>query len=93
MVKCLGNDECKEPIFMTNPLVLKFCLWLLSCQDLSFTHRDDCFEKLVSYVTNCIDHKQFDSHAVAGMFPAIDILKSVKEGNDLELSFFRRILE
>ena len=87
------GSECKEPIFMTNPLVLKFCLWFLSRPDLGFTHRDDCFEKLVSYVTNCIDHEQFDPSVIAGMYPAIDILKSVKEGNISEMLFFRRILE
>ena len=40
------GSECKEPIFMTNPLVLKFCLWLLSCQDLSFTHKTPSYGKM-----------------------------------------------
>ena len=31
----LGSD-CDKPIFMVNPLVLKFCLWLLSRRDLGF---------------------------------------------------------
>ena len=85
--------DCKTPIFMSNPLVLKFCLWLLSRQDLGFTHRDESYEKLVSHVVNCIDHEQFDPRAIVGIFPAIDIMKSVKEGNGPELAFFRRILE
>ena len=88
----LGSD-CEKPIFMTNPLVLKFCFWLLSCQDLGFTHREEYHEKLVSYVVNCIDHEQFDPRAIAGVYRAIDILKSVKEGNRSEMLFYRNILE
>ena len=88
----LGSDW-EQPIFMVNPLVLKFCLYLLSRQDLGFTHRDDCYEKLVSYVVNAIDHEQFAPHAIAWMYPAIDIMKSVYEGNRTELAFFRHVLE
>ena len=88
----LGSD-CEKPIFMTNPLVLKFCLWLLSRQDLGFANRDEIYEKLVSYVVNSIDNRQFDPGVIAGEYPAIDIMKSVQEGNDPELAFFRKILE
>ena len=87
----LGSD-CEKPIFMTNPLVLKFCLWLLSRQDLGFKHRDDCFEKLVTYVVNCINHEQFNPEVIVRIFPAIniDLMESVKDSQ--ELSFFRHIL-
>ena len=88
----LGSD-CEKPIFMVNPLVLKFCLYLVSRQDLRFTHRNDCYEKLVSYVVKCIDYEQFDPHAIVGVYPAINIMKSVKEGNRTELAFFKHILE
>ena len=88
----LGSD-CEKPIFMVNPLVFKFCLYLVSCQDLRFTHRNDCYEKLVSYVVKCIDHEQFDPHAIVGVYPAINIMKSVKESNRTELAFFKHILE
>ena len=67
------GSYCEKPIFMTNPLVLKFCLWLLSLPDLGFNHRDDCHEKLVSYVANFIDHEQFDPSVIAAAHPAIDI--------------------
>ena len=88
----LGSD-CEKPIFMVNPLVLKFCLWLLSRPDLGFTHREGCYDKLVSYVTNCIDNEQFDPSVIAGMYPAIDILKSVKEDYKPAKAFSRHILE
>ena len=54
----LGSD-CENPIFMTNPLVLKFCLWLLSHEDM-----DDCYEKQVSYAVNFIDNKHLGPNAI-----------------------------
>ena len=88
------GSYCQKPIFMVNPLVLKFCLYHLSRQDLGFNHKDDCYEKLVSYVVKCIDHEQFVPHAVVKEYPAINIIYSIQNRNSLRLSFFlRHILE
>ena len=41
----LGPD-CKEPIFMANPLVFRFCFWFLTGPDFYFPHRDESYDKL-----------------------------------------------
>ena len=50
----LGSN-CEEPIFMMNPLVWSFCLWFLSSPVFEFPHRDECYDKLTSYVAECIN--------------------------------------
>ena len=52
----LGSD-CKEPIFMVNPLVLKFILWFLSSSEFDFTQRDESYDKLTSYAANILTPK------------------------------------
>ena len=37
----LGSD-CEEPIFMVNPLVFQFCLWLLTTNNRVFQFSEDC---------------------------------------------------
>ena len=43
----LGSD-CEEPIFMVNPLVMKFCLWLLTTREF-FSSPRIVYDKLVTY--------------------------------------------
>ena len=77
----------KELIFMVNPLVLKFSLWLLSSSDIDFLKRDECYDKLTSYVAECIDSKVFDPHKIGDVFAAIDMLDTQLEHSTLK--FFR----
>ena len=57
----LGSD-CEKPIFMVNPLVLKFCLWFLSSKDFDFPQRDECYDKSTSYAAKHIDSEELDTH-------------------------------
>ena len=36
------DSDCERPIFMVNPLVLRFTLWFLSSSDFDLPHRDEC---------------------------------------------------
>ena len=50
----LGSD-CEQPIFMVNPLVLRFCLWLLTTK--SFNFPEMIFNKLVLFAAERIDFR------------------------------------
>ena len=70
----LGSD-CEQPIFMVNPLVWRFCLWLLSSSDFDFPHRDECYDKLTSFVAKRIDSKVLDPYEIRRRYYAIVILE------------------
>ena len=77
----------KDLIFMVNPLVLKFSLWFLSSSDIDFLKRDECYDKLTSYVAECVDSKVFTPHKIGDVFAAIDMLDTNLEHSTLK--FFR----
>ena len=86
----LGSD-CEKPIFMVNPLVLTFCLWLLT-KDFFASRRVVC-DKLVTYVAQRIDYYMLDSDSIGKMYPAINIDEAAANKNSLKLEFFRRVFK
>ena len=92
-VEDILGPNCKEPIFMTNPLVLKFCLWFLSNSTLELNGKDKSNDKLAAYVAERIDLKRFHPLFVHGQYQAISILGALNKNDALELGFFRKILE
>ena len=87
------GPNCKEPIFMTNTLVLKFCLWFLLNDTFVLAKKGDCYDKLTSYVAERIDLKRFHPNFVSGQYPAISITEALVMKNVVELRFFRKVLE
>ena len=87
----LGPD-CEKPIFMMNPLVLKFCLWFLSSSDFGFRNRRWCYVILASYVAKRIDSEVFDPNEVRLKYPAIDMLPDEPLSKSL-IQFFSIILD
>ena len=84
----LGSD-CEKPIFMVNPLVFKFCMWLLS-KDLFGCSRD-VYNKLVTYAAQQIDsHIKFFTDRLFHVYPAINIANAVENKENLELEFLGR---
>ena len=88
----LGSD-CRKPTFMVNPLALKFCLWFLSNSAIHLSEKDNCYDKLVSYVAKRIDMKHFHPYFVSHQYPAISITRAIEMNDVLELKFFRKALE
>ena len=86
----LGSD-CKEPIFLMNPLFLRFILWFLSTPEFDFSERDKCYDKLTSYVAKRIDSKVFDPFEIGKRYPAIDMLPPASLGLSI-FQFFRDTL-
>ena len=66
----LGSEK---PIFMVNPLVLRFCLSLLSSSDFDFLKKGKGYDKLTSCVAERIDTKVFNPYEVRRRYPAIDM--------------------
>ena len=86
----LGSD-CEKPIFMVNPLILSFCLWLLSTKHFDFSKQ--IYDKLASYVAKRIDCYTLDTQAVGRLFPAININNPYPENNRLTLKFFKDVFQ
>ena len=85
----LGSD-CEEPIFMVNPLYLSFCLYFLSPSHLGFLRRDECYDKLTSYVAKRIDFRVFDPEGTRDIYPAIDM--TLEELDKSKAKFFHDVL-
>ena len=85
----LGSD-CKEPIFMVNPLVLNFCLWFLSKEYLESSKH--IYHTLTSYVAKRIDCYTLDTEIVGQIFPAINIANQ-RTDNKLVLKFFKDVFK
>ena len=66
----MGSD-CKEPIFMVNPLVLRFCFWFLTTNYFKFSKK--IYHQLASCAAKVIDCHTFDTWTIRDAFPAIDI--------------------
>ena len=68
------GSECEEPIFMVNILVFRFCLWFSSSSDFDLPHREECCDKLTSYVAKRIDSQVFDPISLEEKYPALNML-------------------
>ena len=86
----LGSD-CEKPIFMVNPLILNFCLWLLTMEYFDYPEKN--YDRLVSYAAKCIDCHTLDTQTVAHLFPAIDINNPDATNNRLVLEFLKDVFK
>ena len=77
----------EKPIFMVNPLVFAFCLWLLT-RDF-FGRRMIVYDKLVTYAAQQIDVYMLDTDDIKRMYSAMHINKA----NSLKLEFIKRVFE
>ena len=86
----LGSD-CEKPIFMVNPLVLNFCLWLLTANLLN--SRWDIYKQLVLFAAKRIDFHLLNVKAVEGMYPAMGFSDVLLHTDSLKLKFLKHVLE
>ena len=84
--------DCKEPIFMVNPLFLRFCLWFLSISVFDFQQRDECYDKLTSYAAKRIDSEVFVPYEIRRRYPVIDMLFYPETYGHSIFQFFHDIL-
>ena len=86
----LGLDS-EEPIFMVNPLVLRFCLWLLTRN--CFDSQQNIYQKLVLFAAKRIDFHILNTEAVERVYPAISIHDVLLHKDSLKLNFLKNILQ
>ena len=93
-IESLLDSDCKEPIFMMNPLFLHFCLWFLySDQEyFSLENRDQLRDSLVSYCFKRIIFLE-DVTKIINTYPGLDIQGAFKKQDDLSLKFFKRLFQ
>ena len=84
IVSLLGGD-CEKPIFLTNPLFLEFCLWLIHSTELtSFPWKVETVrEPLVAYLVGKIDKEYFDLKRLCSEFPALHMAHRSYWGHDV----------
>ena len=86
----LGLDS-EEPIFMVNPLVLRFCLWLLTRN--CFDSEQSIYRKLVLFAAKRIDFHLLDTEVVEWVYPAMSIHDALLHKDSLKLKFFKHVLQ
>ena len=85
------GSHFKKPIFMVNPLVLQFCLWLLTTE--FFGSRRTVYDKLLDCAAQRIDIRMLDIDFVDEFIPAMDIRKALHDEDSLKLEFLKQIFE
>ena len=86
----LGSD-CENPIFLVNPLVLQFCLCLLTTE--FFGSRRIVYDKLAAYTAQRIDFYMLNTNTVEMMYPVMNIRTAVSDKDTLKLEFFKQVFE
>ena len=84
IVSLLGGDS-KKAIFLTNPLFLEFCLWLMNSTELTSSpwEVEKVREPLATYIVGKIDNEIVDSERLSRDFPALDIATGSDLGHDV----------
>ena len=91
----LGSD-CEKPIFMVNPLVFTFCLWLLKgskCSQGFFGSPEVVYDKLVDYAAQRIDFYMLDILKIRLIYPILDIAEAIANKDSLKPDFFRHVFK
>ena len=88
----LGSDP-EKPIFMTNPLFLKFCLWL--CSDQNFVRlerKEGVYQCLKNRCLKSIRSPVLDTKKTGRDYPALDFRAAYSSRDILWMEFLAGIL-
>ena len=93
----LGTDR-ENPLFMINPLFLKFCLWLLSDSQKYFTikNRKRVCLKLQRFIFRQIPHckyKRLNLPHMLKQYPALKVDDACVRNDEVGLKFFKEMLK
>ena len=86
----LGFD-CENPIFMVNPLVMRFCLWFQTKK--VFNCLRNSYQRLVLFAAIRIDFYLLNTKAIEKVYPAMNINAALVDKDSLRLKFFKDVLE
>ena len=93
-VESLLGSDCKEPIFMMNPLFFHFCLWFLYSDKDIFVMKDkkSIQERLACFVADRIDVPQLDLAGIADAYFALNISQTFQTNDEAAKSLWKEIL-
>ena len=83
--------NCENPIFMVNPLVLRFCLWFQTQKCFNFPQ--DIYQKLVLFAAKQIDFRLLDTKIVEKKYPAMNVSDPLLKKDTLKLKFLKNVLK
>ena len=91
-VESLVGPDCEKPVFLMNPLLLYFCLGLLSDQNqLPLSKKDQIYLNLKGYVLRFVDYVQVDLNDVRTVFPALGYCFGDKTQNQIGSKFLNQV--
>ena len=97
-IESLLGSDCKEQIFMMNPLFFHFCLWFLYSDQKYFTfgNKDQVCKRLVNLCYGKVSlHTSFtlDLIVIKQSFPALDVEQAFRLKDPVSLPFFQDVLQ
>ena len=86
--------DLAEPLFMTNPLFLHFCLWFLnhSKSYFDFENLEYVRDILQKYILSRIDTRSLRLKSVVAKYPALNIEEILQKNGKLTSNFFGDVL-
>ena len=82
-----------KPIFLTNPLFLRFCLWILKDNKYQiFKNSSKIYNSLVTHSVGILNNAQLDTNRIAELYPALDIESASFRKDKLHCHFLNDIL-
>ena len=80
---CDDCDDCEKPIFLTNPLFLEFCLWLMNSTEVTLFpwEVETVREPLVTYIVGKIDNEYLNLERHYKDFPALGLAAGSRLGH------------
>ena len=91
--KFLIAADDNKPIFLTNPLFLRFCLWILKDKKYQiFENSSKIYNSLVTYSVGILNNAQLDTNRIAELYPALDIESASCRKDKLHCQFLKDIL-
>ena len=83
--------DSRKSIFLANPLILRFCLWLLTTNIFNFAK--NIHDELALYFANRIDGHTLELEVVEKVYASINIGELSVENDSLKKEFFKHVLE
>ena len=83
-----------EPLFMTNPLFLYFCIWLVqhAGKYFIFEKLENVLHAIQNYILESINKTCLNFFVISRKFPAMDIEKAIKNNDTAGLTVYGYIL-
>ena len=70
-IEDLVGSDCREPLFMTNPLILEFSVWFIHKKEFFCTSSIDAYHMIKSYISSRINHVQLFLDRIESIYPAL----------------------